>query len=76
MDQTEPLVSGEPSVSLSSVVDRIRAEYLEMPGLALTVAQAARFWGLNAPALEQLLSILVDSGFLRRDKNGAYRRCP
>jgi predicted transcriptional regulator of viral defense system len=45
-----------------------------MPGLSLTVTQAARFWGLSTPMLELLLSALVESGFLLRDKNGSYRR--
>jgi hypothetical protein len=27
---------------------RIRGEYLEMPGLCLTLAQAQRLWGLEA----------------------------
>jgi len=74
MDHEERSILEATSVSLSSVVARIRAEYVEMPGLALTVAQAARFWSLNPSALEQLFSILVDDGFLLRDKTGAYRR--
>ena len=58
-----------------AMVQRIRAEYLEMPGLSLTVLQAARFWGLSARTLERVLSSLVESGFLERDKKGCYRRC-
>jgi len=73
MHHEEPSVSEE--TSLSSVAARIRAEYVEMRGLALTLAQAARFWGLKPTALELLFSVLVDDGFLLRDKNGAYRRC-
>jgi len=45
-----------------------------MPGLSLTVAQAARFWGLSPATLEALLSALVEGGFLERDRNGSYRR--
>jgi DNA-binding IclR family transcriptional regulator len=45
-----------------------------MPGLSLTISQAARFWGLNATALEVLLSTLVDTGFLVCDGKGLYRR--
>jgi hypothetical protein len=57
---------------------RIRAEYQEMPGLTLTVPQAARLWSLSAPESLGLLSELVDTGFLIRDRKGAYRRrgCP
>jgi hypothetical protein len=63
------------AISASIVLERIRAEYIEMPGLSLNVRQAARFFGLSEPALEQLLVLLVESGFLVRDKNGCYRRC-
>jgi hypothetical protein len=57
---------------------RIRAEFDEMPGLTLTVSQAARLWSLSPAQSERLLSALVDRGFLMRDPHGAYRRggCP
>ena len=60
--------------SSSCVTERIRAEYIEMPGLSLTVPQAARFWGVSTPELERLLTMLVESGFLVRDRSGSYRR--
>ena len=53
---------------------RIRAEYLEMPGLSLTSLQAQRFWGLDAEACCRLLDTLIQSGFLRRTTQGAYVR--
>jgi len=67
-----------PDASASSVVQRIRGEYEEMPGLALTVRQAARLWGLEVPQSQRLFSELVDSRFLIADASGAYRRrgCP
>ena len=58
----------------SSETARIRAEYVEMPGLSLTVLQAARLWGLDTLRSERVLSMLVDSGFLRCDRQGLYRR--
>jgi hypothetical protein len=60
------------------VIQRIQAEYVEMPGLTLTLPQAARLWGLNVGQSERLLSELIDRGFLMRDMKGAYRRrgCP
>jgi len=30
-----------------SLVDRIRSEFIEMPGLRLTPAQAAKLWGVD-----------------------------
>ena len=35
--------------SMSSDLARIRSEYIEMPGLVLTLAQAARLWGFGTP---------------------------
>ncbi len=70
--------SDTPDAIASSVVQRIRGEYLEMPGLTLTVRQAARLWGLGVPQSQRVLSELVESRFLVADASGAYRRrgCP
>jgi hypothetical protein len=51
---------------------RIRGEYKEMPGLKLTVPQAARLWHLDQPSIERLLNLLVTNGVLRRTAGGAY----
>jgi hypothetical protein len=51
---------------------RSRGEYREMPGLKLTVAQAARLWHLDQPSIERLLDVLVADGLLRRTAAGAY----
>ena len=59
---------------VSSDVARIRSEYLEMPGLVLTLPQAARLWGLSVSRSALLLSMLVETGFLICDKKTVYRR--
>jgi hypothetical protein len=51
---------------------RAEAEYLEMPGLKLTAAQASRFWHLDAASSTMLLDAMVDDGFLFRARDGAY----
>jgi hypothetical protein len=51
---------------------RIRGEYREMPGLMLTVPQAARLWHLDPPSIERLLNVLVADGLLRRTAAGSY----
>jgi len=51
---------------------RAEAEYMEMPGLKLTAAQASRFWHLDAAASVTLLDAMVDDGFLYRASDGAY----
>lgn len=55
-------------------LERIRAEYLEMPGLRLTLAQARRFWRLDSSTTAALLHELVDEEFLTRTPDGAYVR--
>ncbi len=51
---------------------RILAEYREMPGLRLTLRQAARLWAMDAVHCQAILDALVASGSLRRDPTGKY----
>jgi CheY-like chemotaxis protein len=44
--------------------ERIRGDYMDMPGLALTVSDAARLWNLSEDGCENLMMSLVDEGFL------------
>jgi hypothetical protein len=53
---------------------RIRGEYLEMPGLRLSLDQATRLWALERGACGQVLDALVDANFLQRDSIGRYIR--
>jgi Spy/CpxP family protein refolding chaperone len=62
------------SHSLEAMVQRVRGEYLEMPGLSLTEHQAQRLWHLEPEACRSLFEALVDSGFLRRTPRGGYIR--
>ncbi|MGE5246606.1 MAG: hypothetical protein ACM3SQ_20450 [Betaproteobacteria bacterium] len=55
-------------------LNRIRAEYLEIPGLRLTKPQVQRFWGLDAPTCDALLGALEDAKFLRRTRDDMYVR--
>jgi hypothetical protein len=56
------------------LLDRLRAEFTEMPGLYLTPKQAARLWALDSHAVETALAALVDAHFLMRTPRGGYRR--
>jgi hypothetical protein len=60
--------------SFEHLTRRVRNEYLEMPGLSLTVGQAQRMWQLRRSDCEDLLGALVDSGFLARTPAGAFVR--
>jgi hypothetical protein len=57
---------------LEGIIRRIRGEYLEMPGLSLTLQQAQRLWGLDAWSCRTVLNALVDTGFLARTPQGAF----
>jgi hypothetical protein len=61
-------------VATDPILLRIRAEYLEMPGLMLTSAQAQRLWGLDAQTCLQFLELLTSERFLDRRANGTYAR--
>ena len=58
----------------SPLLTRIKAEFLEMPGLQLTPWQAQRLWGLDAKACDEALNALVEGAFLHRPSSGAYSR--
>lgn len=62
----------------TAILNRARAEYVEMPGLCLTVPQAARLLGLTADDSQRVLSALAKDGLLWRNAQGAYvrRACP
>lgn len=61
-------------VTRSQLLRRIKAEYIEMPGLRLTVAQAGRLWGLDATACLDLLERLITERFLQLRPDGTYSR--
>ena len=57
-----------------TILTRIRAEYLEMPGLHLTLDQMQRLCGVERTLCQQVLDALVATRFLRVKPNGAYAR--
>ena len=59
---------------LDADVQRLRQEFVEMPGLVLTVAQAARLYGLPTAHAKTLLCTLESDGFLIGGSSGDYRR--
>ena len=56
------------------VLRRVQGEFIEMPGLRLTTAQAQRWWGLDRAACDALLGALVDAKFLFQTRDGAFAR--
>ena len=62
------MISGEVPVD---TVRRVRAEFLEMPGLKLTVWQAQRLWGVDRSTCEAVIETLTEAQFLSRTRDGA-----
>jgi hypothetical protein len=58
----------------NALLRRVRDEYREMPGMRLTLDQAARLWDLERHACEQAFRSLVASHYLEIDETGRYRK--
>ena len=69
---TSQFVAQQDSKAL--ITERVRGEFREMPGLTLTLAQAGRLWSLDAVTCGEVLSHLVDTGYLCRRADGAFCR--
>ena len=61
-------------MDISLLLQRVRAEFNEMPGLRLTPAQAARLLGLDHLSCERVINVLVHSAFLRWTPDGSVVR--
>ena len=59
---------------MRSTIERLRAEFLEMPGLRLNVAQTQRLCGVDRTLCQDVLDALVDVKFLRLSADGRYSR--
>ena len=60
--------------NLLTVVQRIEAEYREMPGLSVTEAQARRLWGIDEATCRRALGTLLRRGILRRTRRQSWVR--
>ena len=73
-DRPEETMAPKPVRSNDEVLRRVQGEFMEMPGLRLTEAQARRLWGLDEASCVALLGALVDAKFLVPDHT-AVRSC-
>ena len=72
MAALSPLKSPTLKSPMTELLSRIRAEYVEMPGLNLTTPQARRLWGLDREACDTALAALVDAKVLSRTREGLF----
>jgi hypothetical protein len=54
-----------PASTDNRLLQRVHGEFMEMPGLRLTLAQACRLWNVDPVTSREVLNHLVDEQFLR-----------
>jgi hypothetical protein len=64
----------QPSSPLEELLERVRGEYREMPGLRLTSLQAQRLFGLESLSCAAVLGALVKESFLYGNRDGLFAR--
>jgi len=70
----QPVVERRNLAARERLVGRLAGEFIEMPGLLLTPAQAARLLSLEPGACGRILETLVQRGVLRTTETGHYVR--
>jgi hypothetical protein len=60
--------------TIEDVLNRLRAEFLEMPGLRLKPEQVQRLCGVERTICQIVLDLLVNETFLCVKADGAYTR--
>ena len=71
------LCGGESKLNLFTlkrVERRLLREYLDLPGLSLSLAQAARLTSVDAPSCQLVLNDLVNAHCLAHSESGTYVR--
>jgi hypothetical protein len=62
------------SAPLEALLQRVREQYREMPGLKLTKSQATRLFGVAPSVCAAMLRALVMENFLSRAGDGEFVR--
>ena len=60
--------------TIRELTQRVQAEYGEMPGLSVTLAQAQRLLAIDEPTCTAVFKALIKRGVLRRTAQGRYVR--
>ncbi len=70
---SQPRVPQDDQV-FAQALRRARSEFMEMPGLKLTLCQAARLWSMDAGICAAVLAALVDAHFLVQTRHAFFMR--
>jgi hypothetical protein len=65
---------GSSMRTIEDVLNHLRAEYMEMPGLRLKARQVQRLCGIEPTMCQQVLDCLVNERFLCAKSDGYYAR--
>ena len=60
--------------TIEDVIQRVRAEFVEMPGMRLSTEQVQRLCGIERNVCRMVLETLVDARFLCINPDGRYGR--
>ena len=60
--------------TIEELINRLRMEFLEMPGMHLKPEQVGRLCGVERTLCQTVLDSLVDARFLRVSADGRYAR--
>jgi hypothetical protein len=71
---TNRLLRIDAEDTIRELTRRVEAEYSEMPGLSITLAQARRLLAIDEPTCAQVFKLLVNRGVIRRTPQGRYVR--
>ena len=74
MNDMAPGLASHRADDFARAIERVRAEYLETPGLTLTVAQASRLWSCEAGFCMAVRIALEEARFLVRTRHAAFAR--
>ena len=69
-----PVALTAPHARVGRLMNQVRAEYDEMPGLSVTLRQAQRLWAVDRVTCEEALGRLTASGVLRMTAKGRFVR--
>ena len=68
------MITSPPSATLAGLLQRVREQYREMPGLKLTKPQAMWLFGVAPSVCAAMLRALVMENFLSRTGDGLFVR--
>ena len=72
--KARPAGLGAPDPAVRTLIDLVRAEYAEMPGLSVTPVQAARLWAVDRATCDEVFRRLIAMGVIRRTRRGTLVR--